>query len=94
MYVGDTVAFVIAAMAKAGEAAVYNVCTGRGTSVTALADAIEAAAGKRVTRQSGPARQGDIRVSIGNPARAQAALGLSARVVLADGLKTTLASLG
>lgn len=94
VFVGDAVAFLIAAMAKAGEAAVYNVCTGRGISVTALADAIEAAAGKRVARRNGPVRPGDIRVSIGNPERARAALGLTARVPLADGLKTTLASLG
>ena len=91
--VADAVAHLIAAMATAGEAAVYNVCTGRGTTVLALADAIEAAAGKRVARRTTPARPGDIRVSIGSPARASRAFGFAAATTLADGLKATLASL-
>ena len=94
VFVADAVAHLIAAMGKAGEAAVYNVCTGQATSVSALADAIEAAAGKRVERRNVPARAGDIRASIGNPARARAALGVAARVPLADGLNTTLKNLG
>jgi len=93
VYVADAVAHLIAAMGKAGEAAIYNACTGRATSVGALADAIEAAAGKRVERRTIAARAGDIRASIGNPARARAGLGIAAQVPLADGLKATLASL-
>jgi UDP-glucose 4-epimerase len=90
VFVADAVAHLVAAMTRAGEAAVYNVCTGRGISVNALAQAIEAAAGRRVARRNAPARAGDIRVSIGNPARAVAALGVAARTALADGLKKTL----
>jgi UDP-glucose 4-epimerase len=93
VYVADAVAHLIAAMGKAGEAAIYNACTGRATSVGALADAIEAAAGKRVERRTIAARTGDIRASIGNPARARASLGVAAQMPLADGLKATLASL-
>jgi UDP-glucose 4-epimerase len=94
VFVGDAVAHLVAAMGKVGEAAVYNVCTGRATSVGALADAIEAAAGKRVERRTIAARAGDIRASIGNPARARAGLGVAAQMPLADGLKATLKSLG
>ena len=93
VFVADAIAHLIAAMGKAGEAAVYNACTGRATSVGALADAIEAAAGKRVERRNIAARAGDIRASIGNPARARAGLGVAAQVPLPDGLKATLASL-
>jgi len=93
VFVSDAVAHLIAAMGKAGEAAVYNACTGRATSVSALADAIEAAAGKRVERRNSAARAGDIRASIGNPARARATLGVAANVPLTDGLKATLAGL-
>ena len=40
-----------------------------------------------------PARAGDIRTSIGDPAKAAAALGFEARTTLADGLAATLAAL-
>jgi UDP-glucose 4-epimerase len=94
VFVADAVAHFIAAMGKAGEAAVYNVCTGQATSVAALADAVEAAAGRRVERRKAPPRTGDIRASVGNPARARAALGVAAKVPLAAGLTATLKNPG
>jgi UDP-glucose 4-epimerase len=85
-------------------AEVLNVCTGRGTSVLALAQALVVAvgAGGGSERQGGTGRArivhgeerpGDIRHSIGDPKAATALLGLRASVLLEDGLLKTLGSL-
>ena len=94
VYVADVVRMLRAGMARLArqpDASVFNVCTGRPTSVLALARAIGAATG-RVPRIGfdGP-RLGDVRYSLGNPDRARAALGVAADTVLADGLARTLA---
>ena len=96
VYVADVVRMLRAGMARLArqpDASVFNVCTGRPTSVLALARAIGAATG-RVPRIGfdGP-RLGDVRYSLGNPDRARAALGVAADTVLADGLARTLAGL-
>src|SRR3546814_3731361 len=66
---------------------VYNVCTGRATSVLELAAAIGRIAGHPPQVRHGPARAGDIRRSIGNPAAAIAALDVMAKVTLDEGLR-------
>src|SRR3546814_10719673 len=68
---------------------VYNVCTGRATSVLELAAAIGRIAGHPPQVRHGPARAGDIRRSIGNPAAAIAALDVMAKVTLDEGLRPT-----
>jgi UDP-glucose 4-epimerase len=71
---------------------VVNVCTGSGTSILELARTIGQISGKRPDIEFAPAREGDIRLSIGDPARARALLGISANTSLQDGLAATLAS--
>ncbi|WP_207458377.1 NAD-dependent epimerase/dehydratase family protein [Azospirillum sp. SYSU D00513] len=92
VYVKDLVRYLTAAMeAPRPGAPVYNVCTGRPTTVNQLAETLARLAGKPLDRSHGPARTGDIRVSIGDPARLVAAFGMSCDTTLEDGLRETLA---
>ena len=96
VYVGDVVAHLRAAMRLLAEAPgrhVLNVCTGRATSVLELAQALGRLHGHAPRITHGPARAGDIRRSLGDPARTVATLGLRAGIALEDGLARTLASL-
>ena len=89
--VADVKEFLIAAMETTeglGEA--FNVCTGRGTTVLELAETMAAVIGSAPDIRFAAPRPGDIRVSIGNPARAQAALGRVARFSLSEGLSHLL----
>jgi len=93
IYVADVVAHLRAAMAHLAEhpgAWVSNVCTGRETSVLALAETLGRLCGQTPNIQSGPARPGDIRRSLGSPARAITTLGLRASITLEDGLTLLL----
>ena len=69
---------------------VFNVCTGRETSVAGLASTLADLAGHDVTITHGPTRAGDIARSIGSPERATAALRVQATTLLRDGLRTLL----
>jgi len=94
VYVGDVVRHLTAGMAllhRAPQADVVNVCTGRETTLLQLLDTLEALCGLRAERRFGPARNGDIRVSLGHPGRAMAMLGVRAQVTLDQGLAMTLA---
>ncbi len=93
VFVADVIAALVAAMRRAAAgAAVFNVCTGRATSVQALAGTIAGLLGVHAEiRQLGP-RVGEVRHSVGDPARGRAALGLGAPTPLDRGLAATLAS--
>lgn len=92
VYVGDVVRHLLAAMDDhPPQARVFNVCTGRPTNLLQLAETLAHIAGKIPDISHGPARPGDIRVSIGNPDAARAALGVSANTTLEAGLRSTLA---
>ncbi|MBT6119213.1 MAG: NAD-dependent epimerase/dehydratase family protein [Rhodospirillaceae bacterium] len=98
VYVGDVVRCLRAAMAAhesagAAKAAVYNVCTGRETTVTGLAETLGTLCGREVDIAHDDARTGDIRESLGDGAKASAELGFRAETTLADGLAETLRSL-
>jgi UDP-glucose 4-epimerase len=96
VYVADVVSHLRAGMARLQrrpEASVFNVCTGRATSVLALAQTVAAVVGRAGRIGFGPPRPGDIRTSLGDPARARAALGVAAETPLAEGLAQTLARL-
>lgn len=90
-YVGDAVAALCRALGVAGpDAPVLNVCTGKGTSVRALAEIM---AGLYRTESAAiyrPARSGEVRISIGDPQRAAERLGFRAETTLAEGLAMTL----
>jgi UDP-glucose 4-epimerase len=91
VFVGDVVSRLTAAMsAMEPGARIFNVCTGQATSVKDLATRLETVFGRSVERIHGPARIGDIRISIGDPARGDAAFGRCV-TSLADGLARTKA---
>ena len=89
IHVSDIVAALCAALKKAGpEPQVFNVCTGRATTVRELAEQVAAAAGQVPRIETGPERPGDIRHSIGDPSRLNRVLEVTARTPLGEGLKT------
>jgi UDP-glucose 4-epimerase len=95
VYVDDAVCHLRAGLRllqDAPRAAVVNVCTGTGTSILDLARAIGDIAGKKPDIEFAPAREGDIRASIGDAGRARALLGISATTSLQVGLTATLAT--
>lgn len=93
VFVGDVVRHLVAAMdAGGGAGAVYNVCTGKSTSVLELAHMVAEICGAEADITHAEARTGDIRTSIGDPARATAAFDVPAEMVFRDGLRLTLES--
>lgn len=87
VHVGDVVEIFAAAMArKEAGAIVCNVCTGRGTSILALAETIGESAGRRPEIIHAPPRPGDIRRSIGDPRQAMHLFGILPRTPLREGL--------
>lgn len=85
--VRDVVAALIAGLPHASpEAPVFNVCTGRATSVLELAHAVAEACGTEARITHRPPRLGEIRHSLGDPARIRAALGLGEPFGLRDGI--------
>lgn len=73
-----------------GVAEIFNVCTGRATTVRDLAHLIGGIVGRRPALTQAPPREGDIRHSVGTPARAQTAFGCRAPRSLKDGLARLL----
>jgi UDP-glucose 4-epimerase len=90
-YVGDAVVALRRALSAAStEAPVFNVCTGKGTTVRALAETMAALHQTGFAAYHSPARSGEVRISIGDPRRAAEQLGFRAETALADGLAITL----
>ena len=91
VFVGDVVrALMIAMQQMTKGAAVFNVCTGRGTSVRGLAEEIAALLGIAPEIGLAAARLGDIRNSVGDPGKALRTLGFRADIPLGEGLAETL----
>jgi UDP-glucose 4-epimerase len=94
VYVADVVAALRVGLGAATTAApVFNVGTGIATRIVDLARTLQRLAGSPAEPEFGPARAGDIRLSLCQPARLEA-LGWRPRVALEEGLRRTLASLG
>ncbi len=94
IYVGDVVAHLLAAMDRPADTPrIFNVCTGRQTSIRQLAEAIGEVQGQKAEIIIAPPREGDIRHSFGRPDRAIRQLNVRARTTLIDGLRQTLAAL-
>lgn len=93
IYVKDVVRGLLTAMGHREGAAIFNVCTGIGTSIRDLAMLMAKLYGRTPIIAHGPERVGDIRTSVGDPALAARALGFAAATTLSDGLKETVASL-
>ncbi|MBI1207289.1 MAG: NAD-dependent epimerase/dehydratase family protein [Azospirillum sp.] len=95
VYVGDVVRYLVAAMYRPRRGApVFNICTGRPTSVNQLAQLLGDLCGRSVEAVPAPARGGDIRLSIGNPGQLTTEFGFSCNTELRSGLQETLRWLG
>lgn len=93
VYIDDVIRHLLAAMqAHPTAARVFNVCTGRATTILELVYNLGLIMGARPVLHHVPRRSGDILASVGDPAAAQAALGLRAGVTLAQGLQMLLAA--
>lgn len=93
VHVSDVVRHMIVGMdllQREPQALVLNLCTGRGTTIRALADTLGLVSRSAPLIQQGAARAGDIRISLGNPSEAVRVLGLTAEVDLEAGLRTLL----
>ena len=92
VYVGDVVSHMVAAMEQAvPDARVFNVCTGRSTTVLELAQVLGDIVSVTPEICFAAPRPGDIHSSLGNPEKAAAALGVRAQTSLRDGLAETIA---
>jgi UDP-glucose 4-epimerase len=92
IFVADVVAALLRAMdAQPSGAPVFNICSGRGTSVLELAHAIANLCGHDLEIRFRPEREGEIRHSCGDPAAARQALGLGGATELSSGLAATFA---
>ena len=96
VFVADVVRALLAAMERsaaggAAAARVFNVCTGRATTIRDLAATIAGILGRDPGIAFAPPRAGEIRASLGDPARAASGLGVTASTPLRDGLARTLA---
>jgi UDP-glucose 4-epimerase len=87
VYVGDVVRASVAAAGQEG--GVFNVGTGRETSVLELLEACKLVAGVDSSHQHAPARPGELARSVLDPELAARTLGLRADTPLADGLRAT-----
>ena len=92
IHVADVVRFLMRAMAVPAEGDVFNVCTGTGTTIVDLAKTIASLCGATPDLIFRAPRPGDVRLSIGDPARAEKLFGIRAEMPLKDGLMVTLAS--
>jgi UDP-glucose 4-epimerase len=95
VFVADAVRYLAAAMMRLhhkGEGAdVFNVCTGRATTIQQLAGTIAGILQMTPDISHGEARAGDIYQSLGDPGYLQETFGFAAETELAEGLAATLA---
>jgi len=88
IYVKDVVQYLMAAMNRVSRTpSVFNVCTGRSTTINQLARTIMSVSGRGVGIKYQAARTGDIRVSVGAPGLSERLLQYRATESLASGLK-------
>ena len=94
VYIDDVVSANVAALDAAtpdGEMAIFNIGTGRATSVNAIWSVIDALARPTVSAYHEPARSGDVRRSVLDAAHAARQLGWRPRVSVEAGLARTWA---
>lgn len=92
IHVSDVVQFIVRAMAEPAEGEVYNICTGVGTSIVELARIIAGLCGVTPDIIYRDPRPGDVRLSVGAPARAEKRFAFKAEMSLKDGLMITLSA--
>lgn len=92
IHVSDVVRALLNAMQAPHDGGrVYNVCTGKTLSISALAKSVAKLCGTRPEMRFLPAREGDIQHSLGDPSRAAAELNFRARVSVNAGLGELIA---
>ena len=92
IFVNDVVRALIAgAEERETENKVFNIGTGRGTSLNELVDVVERATGRRAQRIYMPGRSFDIHENVLDTTRASRELGWTAQVSLDEGMRKTLA---
>ena len=69
---------------------IYNLGTGKGTSVLEMVSAFEKESGKKLNTQIAPRRPGDLAVIYANPAKAENELGWKTELTIADAMKDTI----
>ena len=89
VYVGDAVAAFIAAMAHSGNEKIFNIGSGKGTSLNELVALIEAALGRKIAVEYAPARGFDVPANVLDSSLARRVLGWSAATSLAAGIRKT-----
>jgi UDP-glucose 4-epimerase len=93
-FVGDGVAALRRAMtAASAHAPIFNVCTGKGTTVHRLAATVAGLCGAALVIDQRPRRCSEVQISIGDPRHAAEELGFRAHTPLVDGLAATIAAL-
>jgi UDP-glucose 4-epimerase len=93
-FIADAVSALRRAMpAASARAPVYNICTGKGTTVGHLAKMIAALCQAELVFCHRPPRGGEVQSSIGDPRRAAEEFGFRARTTLPEGLAATLYAL-
>jgi UDP-glucose 4-epimerase len=91
IYVGDAVAYLLAAMdGTTAGSNVFNVCAGHGTTIDSLYSLLEQLVETESSLSYRPARTGDIRTSIGDPSAAEQRYEIQATTDLREGLLLTL----
>lgn len=94
VHVSDVVRGIIAAMqGKVHGSQMFNVGTGKATSINQLVSELSAILGQSVKPGHKTARQGDIRHSVADIALIRKALGFEPKVGLAQGLRELMSSL-
>ncbi|MGB8183186.1 MAG: hypothetical protein WCF13_12530, partial [Stellaceae bacterium] len=81
------------AMGRNAGAEIFNVCTGQGTTVTALAQSMARRFDIEAETAFLPVRVSDVRYSVGDPAAAARHLGFTAGTSLEAGLDATVRAL-
>lgn len=74
---------------KAG-VSIYNLGTGKGTSVLGMVAAFEKASGKDLPYKIAPRRKGDLPEMYANPSKAEKELGWKAELTVGDAMKDTI----
>lgn len=90
IFVSDVVDATITALQKKLKSRVFNIASGRETTILRLADSIQRIAGSRSELKFCPPRTGDIVRSLADATRARHELGLITRTPLDDGLSKTI----
>jgi UDP-glucose 4-epimerase len=98
VYVQDVAKhFVVAGtrafQSDAGISETLNVCSGRRASINDLFDVLAHETGYALKPTFGPARAGDIKMSLGDPSAAQASLGIACSRSMSDGVREFCSSL-